>query len=450
MTLLHTGDTTRLDLLMVSEQPIWPLDQGFRVHGYHMATALAGLGVRIGVASMQALPDEAPQPLRAIAHRWPPAADDDLATLRRAWGRPLGSLRRKLAAHQALDMRRLAGLIALAARTRPQVVIALGQHGPILLRALHGRPDLKRIWYAADEPVYFHLSCLRRLPRDDGLLSAAALGEAGRRLRHVALYAALEHLFAANLDGAIGVSPRDTFLLKQFAGVKRAVTIRNGVDLDYFRPRAIPGFDLPTPKNVIFWGRMDFEPNVDAVSWFTREVWPALRHACRNAQFRIVGKNPSPRVRALERIGGIEVIGAVEDIRPWACRAMATVLPMRCGGGIKNKLLEAAAMGLPIVASPQAVRGLDFGDQRRRSRPLLVAHDAQQWASAVRRIWADPVDNRALRQGARGWVENFHAWPNAARRLIGFCAELGCQLNLEATEQSANERNETPLLRLAA
>lgn len=425
----------RLDVLMVSEQALWPLDQGYRVHGYHMATTLAKLGLRVGVAAMTPSGEPSPQALRRITLDWPAPSHDDVTQWSGAWDGPLAPLRRKLAVHQAIDLDVLPGLNALVRKHQPQAVIALGQHGPILLQGLKRNATVRRIWYAADEPIYFQCSCLRRLDRRQGVMR-----EIGTRLRHITLYAALENLFARGLDGAVGVSPRDSRLLKLFAGVRRTETIRNGVDLNYFHPAPIPQVDLHIPKSVIFWGRMDFEPNIDAVSWFAREIWPHLQFAYRAAKFYIVGKNPTPRVRELANIVGVEVVGEVEDVRPWAWRSMVTVLPIRCGGGIKNKLLEAAAMGLPMIASPKAVQGLELGDPRRRRAPLMIAKTPDEWVAGVRRIWADPCDSRTLRDHAREWAEHYHAWPRAAEQLIRFCRDLGCDLSVtHDLQNSADE-----------
>ncbi len=402
---------TPLDVLFISELPLWPLDQGFRVHGHHMATALAEMGLRVGVASIHRCAAEAPGSLTDLLLEWPIACPRDVARFTAGWAGRAANPRRRLAQHQALDTKQLAGVIGLVDRYQPQVVIGLGQHSPMMLRGLGTSSGARRIWYAADEPVYFHLSCLRREP----------LGTVPQRLRKVALYAAIEALFVRGLDGAIGVSPIDSRLLRIIGGARRTITIRNGVDLDYFSPQPPNTNHPPQPKTLLFWGRMDFEPNVDAVCWFARAVWPALRHICPAATWRIVGKNPHPRVAALDRVPGVEVVGPVDDIRPYARSAAVTIVPMRCGGGIKNKLLEAAAMGLATVASPRAVRGLAIG---RGDRPVMIAQTPPQWVVSIRRLWGDAPYARRLRHAARKWVETEHRWTSAAARLLAWLGDL--------------------------
>ncbi len=398
----HRGPAT--DVLFISEQPLWPMDQGYRVHGCQMARALSELGHVVRMTSLRPTTGCDQSWLNHMLADWPKADDAAHAQFLRGWAGPLSGFRHKLASHQALDARELAGLIPLITQLKPRAVIALGQHGPIMLRGLRAAfPGLPCIWYAADEPVFFQLSCLRR--------------EGVTALRHRAylalLYTALHKLFARGLGGAIGVSPADTKLLKPLAGVRRVVTIPNGVDTDYFKPSGAS----PTPCSLVFWGRLDFEPNADAVRWFAHRVWPKLRERQPQSRLRIVGKNAGEKVRQLGKLPGIQFVGGVDDIRTYAHDAAATILPMRCGGGIKNKLLEAAAMGLPILASPKAVKGLTWPEHL---TPVRICKNPGDWVHQIERIWYDGILNKQLRTDARAWVLDRHTWPDAAGALEAF------------------------------
>lgn len=396
--------THETDVLFISEQPLWPLDQGYRVHGCQMARALADQGLSVRMTSLRPTADCDQAWLNEMLVDWPTADDDDHQAFLKGWSGPLAKLRKKLAAHQAMDARELAGLIPLVNQLQPKAVIALGQHGPIMLRGLtKAFPDLTTVWYAADEPVFFQLSCLRR----------EGLGAIKKRAYLATLYAMLQTCFARRLDAAIGVSPTDTKLLKRTSGVKRTVTIRNGVDTDYFHPSDT----RPETCSLVFWGRLDFEPNADAVRWFASRVWPKLRVRQPQARLKIVGKNAGDKVRQLGDIPGIQFVGEVDDIRTHAHSASATILPMRCGGGIKNKLLEAAAMGLPILASPKAVKGLSWPAH---ATPISLCTTPDDWVHQIERVWFDGVLSNALRRDARDWVTNEHTWPNAAIQLVDF------------------------------
>lgn len=399
-----TQTTPETDVLFISEQPLWPMDQGYRVHGCQMACALSQLGHVVRMASLRPTTNCDQAWLNGMLAPWPTADDAQHAKFLRGWSGPCSGLRRRLAKHQALDARELAGLIPMVNRLKPKAVIALGQHGPIMLRGLRSAfPGLPCIWYAADEPVFFQLSCLRR--------------EGVTALKHRAylagLYTALHSLFARELDGVIGVGPTDTKLLKLMTGVKRAVTIPNGVDTDYFKPSDT----RPASCSLVFWGRLDFEPNADAVRWFAHRVWPRLRERQPQAKWKIVGKNAGEHVRQLGELPGVEFVGEVDDIRTHAHRAAATILPMRCGGGIKNKLLEAAAMGLPILASPKAVKGLSWPNHL---TPVRICKNPDGWVHQIERVWYDGILNKHLRRDARTWVLKRHTWPDAAGALQAF------------------------------
>jgi glycosyltransferase involved in cell wall biosynthesis len=109
---------------------------------------------------------------------------------------------------------------------------------------------------------------------------------------------------------------------------------------------------------IIFTGSMDYFPNVDAVTFFHREVFPTIRQKWPKAQFVIAGRNPTSAVRALGRDSSVHVTGAVPDIRPYLRGAAAAVAPMRVARGVQNKILEAMAMGLAVAASRKAAMAL--------------------------------------------------------------------------------------------
>jgi len=399
------------DVLFISENPIWPLDQGYRVHGYHMAKALHELGVSVAVSCMSRLPMDVPMGLQEMAVAWPKASGGDIQRFKQGWSGWGSWGRRRFARYQGLDVKRLAGVLGLVDRLKPRWVIGLGQHSPVMLHALKGHLGVKRVWYAADEPMYFQASCMAREP----------LKSVPGRLIKIGVYGALEGLFVRGLDGAIGVNPTDTRLLGLVGGVKQAVTIRNGVDTERFKP-GVNSEHKREENSVVFWGRMDFEPNIDAVQWFANRVWPQLVKRCPGAIFRIVGKYPVEEVKRLSAVDGIEVVGAVADVRGYAKQAGAVVLPMRCGGGIKNKLLEAAAMGCPIVASAKALRGLEINE---RCQPTVVCRSVDQWVGAIQKLWSDRAYAQQLGKNAVSWVHEKHQWSDAAKSLCGWLASLG-------------------------
>lgn len=396
--------TPPIDVLFVSERALWPPDQGFRVHGPQMARALAARGLRVKVATAQQTPDEAPNWLKNMLVGWPHGDEESAVRAAPGWNGALRKLRARVAERQGVELSTACELGTLIAQHRPAVVVGLDQRTPILLAALgEVFPQTARMWYAADELAYFHLSCLKREPVERWK----------RRSTEAALHGVIERLFGGRLEGIVAVSPMDQRLLSLVSGNANVGNVPNGVDLSFFKPR--PEGVAVKPRSLVFWGGMDFEPNIDAVCWFGEHVWPRLRARHVDATWQIVGRNPSRGVKRVGRMPGVELTGAMPDVREQAWRGAVTVLPMRCGGGIKNKLLEASAMGLAMVASPRAVRGLNLPVDK---PAMLVCQTPREWVSEIERLWENPELGAELGESARHWVERDHSWATAAEGMV--------------------------------
>ncbi len=399
----------QLDILFVSEHALHPVDQGFSIRGSNMVKAMDAMGIRVAVASEQPFPDEASDEIRRLYLDWPEVDAKQTRKFLKGWQGPGYRARLRIADYQGRDLERFAGVISLVEKHQPKTVIGLGQHSTMMLRALKPYTGIRKVWYAADELMYFQLSCMRR----------EGLSTLNKRLQMLALYGGLETFFVRGMDGAVGVAPQEAKLLKYLAGAKKTTCIRNGVDTGYFAPPRV----RPVNKQLVFWGRMDFEPNIDAVTWFSQNVWPQLHAKHPDAVLKVVGKNPTESIQSLEKMDGIEIVGAVPDIRPYVNDSSATVLPMRCGGGIKNKLLEAAAMGIPIVGSPKAVLGLEARDGQ---LPVLTCKTTEQWINTLERLWSDTMQSEKLSIELRQWVLSHHSWPNAAKQMLQWLDRLPC------------------------
>ena len=150
----------------------------------------------------------------------------------------------------------------------------------------------------------------------------------------------------------------------------------------------------------------------------SREIWTELRRLQPDATFTIIGYEPSEQILQLVRQDGITVKPNVLDLRQEACRHAVTVLPFVSGGGIKNKLLEAAALQRPIVCSPTAARGLNYG----AAAPFVLASSRSDWIESVRRLWADRNSRARLGEAAREWVKAHHSWEAAAETAVNSLA----------------------------
>ncbi len=206
-------------------------------------------------------------------------------------------------------------------------------------------------------------------------------------------------------DQVIAVSPADREALLAIAPRSRIAVVPNGVDTAAYAP--LPTEGGPRPLTLVFTGRMDFRPNVDAVQWFCSEIWPRVRAELPGAHFQIVGRDPAPAVRALSAVPGVEVVGAVPDDRPYIGRADLYVLPMRFGGGIRFKLLQALAMARAVVSTPagaEGVEGLVDGQH------LALAETAETFAVGTLRLLHRPEERARLGQAGRELVVARYDW----------------------------------------
>lgn len=183
----------------------------------------------------------------------------------------------------------------------------------------------------------------------------------------------------------------------------------NGVDHEFFRPDG-DDYDVDT---ISFIGHMDYYPNQECMLQFCRQVLPRIQAQRPDAKLFIVGADPIPAIRKLGALPGVTVTGSVPDVRPYVRRSAAMVAPLVIARGTQNKILEAMAMGVPVVTSARAAAGVDAiaGEH------LLVAHDAADCAQSVLRLMQDRVLRQRLAQAGRARVLSHHHWAASIRRL---------------------------------
>ena len=230
-----------------------------------------------------------------------------------------------------------------------------------------------------------------------------------------------ERRAAEHFDKTLFVSRAEAQLFCRLTpGVdSRVEFVNNGVDLDYFSPAMRPASPFePDVVPVVFTGMMDYWPNIDAVTWFADTIWPTVRSRVPAASFAIVGANPPGAVRELGKRPGIIVTGRVPDVRPYLAHAALVVAPLRIAQGVQNKVLEAMSMARTVIATPQAVEGIDAVD----GRDLVVAADPASFGTAiVERMVASPAND--LGGAARRFVVRHHGWADNLRRLAAVCGE---------------------------
>lgn len=177
----------------------------------------------------------------------------------------------------------------------------------------------------------------------------------------------------------------------------------HGVDFEYFSPKPDRN---PEPGRIVFTGNMGFAANVDAVTYFVREVLPLIRTQLPHVKLAVVGARPAPAVRRLARDPAITVTGRVPDLRPWLDRAEVAIDPLRIGAGLQNKVLEGMAMALPMVITSIANEGIGA----RANEHVLVADDPDAFAVAVIGLLREPERAAALGQRARRFIAEQWSW----------------------------------------
>ncbi|MDB5888148.1 MAG: sugar transferase, PEP-CTERM/EpsH1 system associated [Rhodocyclales bacterium] len=221
--------------------------------------------------------------------------------------------------------------------------------------------------------------------------------------------AAFERGVAQRTAASVLVSEAEAGLFRSVApdAVAKTHAIGNGVNAEMFSPQHV--FASPYGADelpVVFTGAMDYWPNIDAVCSFADEVWPGILAQWPAARFYIVGMNPSEAVMALAQRAGVTVTGTVPDVRPWLRHARVVVAPLRVARGVQNKILEAMAMGRPVIASATCAVGIKAG----HGEELLVADSVAEWSAATTSLLADAVWAEQVGQRARERILADYSW----------------------------------------
>src|SRR5215471_16173162 len=249
---------------------------------------------------------------------------------------------------------------------------------------------------------------------------ARQYSRAGRSLAH-RLYAGVnwrklrreELATYRDADGVYLCSAEDERRLLDVIPAARTAVISNAADVEYYQPR--PTDPPPDGRTVVFFGHLSYAPNVDGVIHFVQEIWPRIAEAHPEARFKIVGGSAPP---SLLQLAGprVELTGFVPDLRPHLAAAAAVVVPLRLGGGTRLKIVEAMAMGKPVVSTTLGGEGIEAIP----GRDLLVEDEPVAFASAVNRLLAEPVVAARIGQSARQLAVERYSWSGAAKALESF------------------------------
>lgn len=214
----------------------------------------------------------------------------------------------------------------------------------------------------------------------------------------------------------LAVSEPDRALLAESAPGAVVRAVPTGVDTSYFTPNGWP----EVPSAIVFTGSMDWYPNEDAVLHFADSILPLIRRAVPGTSVTVVGRDPSPGLRAAAARAGLRLTGRVDDVRPYVAEAAVFVVPLRVGGGTRLKIFEALAMGKPVVSTTVGAEGLPLVP----GEHFLQADDPAAFAQSVVSLLRDPARRRRLGAAGRRLVEERYSWSQVAREFEARCREV--------------------------
>jgi glycosyltransferase involved in cell wall biosynthesis len=358
------------------------------VHTFNMMRAMATAGHTVALLTSEPVSPEISSNSWLSIQQWPNDGVPGDQTV------AFSSLQERFRSYWGVSEQDVRQLARAAASFRADAVIVSGLE---VLPLLAGIKDAVRVWYAADEWVLHHVTQIR-------------VGDprTWMNLQDACIKGLYEWAFGPLVDRAWVVSDADRSALRFVMRIDAIDVLPNGIDADFFQPQHVE----VEPESAVFWGRLDFGPNIQALQWFCTRVWPIVRKARPDAKFTIIGFHPTPAVMALAHLPGVQVKPNLPDLRSEVARHAVVALPFVSGGGIKNKLLEAAAMGKPVVCTPIALRGA------RGAVPYVAKIEPQEWSRAMIEFWRNPASAKECGLRAREWVSHAHTWDAVAEGAV--------------------------------
>ena len=218
---------------------------------------------------------------------------------------------------------------------------------------------------------------------------------------------AAERRYLRLADHVLAVSEADQKAFAPFVGQGKVTVVPTGVDVEYFHVMSME----EAANSLVFIGSMDWLPNEDAVLYFAEAILPLVKEQCPEVSLHIVGRSPSPKLRALaDTERNIRLTGRVEDVRPFVAQASICIVPLRIGGGTRLKIFEAMAMGKAVVSTSVGAEGLPV----QAGENILLADTPRDFANSVIALLHDPNGRRRLGASARTLVEEKYSWRKVA------------------------------------
>lgn len=398
-------------LLQLAPRICWPLDTGAKLRNYHLGRVLS---------------EHASISLLAFVHDGEPLAIPEnfyerVLLVRREPGYTFTKLLRGAVGGTPLPLLNYTNnsmrqtLEDLLAETEFDIVqvesIHLMGYLPVI-RAAQSRPLIVCDWHNIESELMSRYS-----EREGNLLRRSYARRTARLMRN------FEQRALDEFDAQVTVSDRDAERLRKLNSKARIFVIENGVDAAHYSDEQLEQAHAArltqqaasdSPNRIVFVGSMDYHANIDGAVSFSREVWPRLRERKPDLTFTIVGRDPSPEVRELESLPGIEVTGTVGDVRPYYREAIAAIVPLKVGGGSRLKILEAMAAGVPVISTVLGAEGLEV----EHGKNILIADTNEKMIEAILRLIEQPEQRKQLSDAGRSLVSNRYDWTTVGVNLF--------------------------------
>lgn len=228
-----------------------------------------------------------------------------------------------------------------------------------------------------------------------------------------------EHELCQEADLVVAVSAEDADILKQYRSDRSVSVVANGVFADdYGKPGE--ALDLG-PAALVFTGKMDYRPNIDAALWFANEVLPMVQEQIPEAKFYIVGQKPHQKLANLRDKRGVAITGWVNDVQPFLRGTKVYVAPLRMGSGTRLKILEAMAAGCAVVATTIAASGMNANSRN----GLLIADTPSEMTRTIITLLHDPAQGQELGATAQKYVRANYDWSVIIPHLLSAYRTIG-------------------------
>jgi polysaccharide biosynthesis protein PslH len=389
-------------LYFVLHEP-WPLTTGARLRDYHLARELASRAAVTYVGFRNAGdPEPAPPPAESNFERTLVFPKD------RSFG-PVKLLRGLLGPTPVTVL----NFVSAEISRRLAVLLEEGKFDTVQLEGVQLGPYVPAIRSAASRPAVI---CDWHNLDSEVMWRYADRSSPGRRMvarRTAALLEGAERKLLSECDCCTLASQREREqAIEKWQPATPLEVIPNGVESAFYgdaqiaaaRSRSTLGADSGE-RHLLYVGSMDYHANVDAVVWFVSEAWPEVRRRYPGIKFFIVGREPTPEVRALAG-NGIVVTGTVDDVRPYYAGAAAVVVPLKIGSGTRLKILEAMAAGIPVVSTRLGAEGLDVTDKK----DILLADTTEEMLQSIDRLQSEPELGHSLASNGRKLISSRYDW----------------------------------------